>query len=86
MTTNGERAALRCPTCGSYNIEQHDPRPGEHTCRDCGEWIDDEDAPMHTPDSASGAADPCTCVEGLIGLCAACMNPSHSASYVEDKQ
>jgi len=33
--------AATCPTCGSPNIEENDPRPGEHTCRDCGEWIDE---------------------------------------------
>jgi transcription initiation factor TFIIIB Brf1 subunit/transcription initiation factor TFIIB len=32
---------VKCPTCGPENIEENDPRPGEHTCRDCGEWIDD---------------------------------------------
>jgi transposase-like protein len=31
---------LRCPDCGSFNIEENDPRPGEHTCRDCGGWLD----------------------------------------------
>jgi transcription initiation factor TFIIIB Brf1 subunit/transcription initiation factor TFIIB len=29
-----------CPDCGSKNIEQDSPRPGEHTCRDCGGWLD----------------------------------------------
>lgn len=35
--------AFKCPACGSPNIEEDDPGPGEHTCRDCGEWIDEED-------------------------------------------
>lgn len=34
---------IKCPTCGSENVEMDDPRPGEHTCRACGEWIDDDD-------------------------------------------
>lgn len=32
----------KCPTCGSENIEENDPAPGEHTCRDCGEWIEED--------------------------------------------
>lgn len=30
----------RRPDCGSREIEENDPRPGEHTCRECGAWID----------------------------------------------
>ena len=36
MVLDGE-----CPDCGSLNIEEHTPREGVHTCRDCGAWTDD---------------------------------------------
>lgn len=35
-----EDGELRCPSCRSFNIEENDPVLGEHTCRDCGEWIE----------------------------------------------
>lgn len=37
-------APARCPECGSENIEENDPRLGEHTCRDCNAPIYDEEA------------------------------------------
>lgn len=39
---------MKCPECGSSNIEENDPGPGEHTCRDCGAWIDDEPTGKNT--------------------------------------
>jgi hypothetical protein len=41
--TPTEDDVMRCPDCGSENIEKDDPRPGEHTCRDCGGWIDEDE-------------------------------------------
>lgn len=40
MTTKPEPPE-KCPACGSPNIEEHTPKRGEHTCRDCGEIHDD---------------------------------------------
>lgn len=30
----------RCPDCGSPNLEEDDPMPGDYECRDCGWWGD----------------------------------------------
>lgn len=33
---------MTCAACGSPNIEEDTPTEGTHTCRDCGEWLDDK--------------------------------------------
>lgn len=35
------KAPEKCSDCGSENIEENDPEPGMFTCRDCGEWLDE---------------------------------------------